>query len=78
MRSFGRKVSHVSKLLIIFGAVLIAAGFLLPVLQKIPGIGRFPGDVLIKKENFTFYFPITTCILASLILTFLFSLFWKK
>ncbi len=71
-------MSSVSKLLIVFGAVLIAIGLLLPVLQKIPGIGRLPGDILVKKENFTLYFPITTSILISLILTLLFSIFGKK
>jgi len=45
---------------------------------KIPGVGKLPGDILIKRENFSFYFPLTTCILLSLILTAVMYLFGKK
>jgi len=45
--------------------------------DKIPWIGKLPGDILIKKEKFTFYFPLTTSILISIILTLLFTLFRK-
>jgi hypothetical protein len=48
-----------SRWLIIFGAVLIAAGLLWPLLQKI-GLGRLPGDIVIERENFRFYFSIVT------------------
>ncbi|MBM4324037.1 MAG: DUF2905 domain-containing protein [Deltaproteobacteria bacterium] len=52
-------------------------GLLLMAGDKIPWIGKLPGDILIKKEKFTFYFPLTTSILISIILTLLFTLFRK-
>ena len=57
-----------SRWLIIFGAVLIAAGLLWPLLQKI-GLGRLPGDIVIERENFRFYFPIVTSLIISVILS---------
>ncbi len=47
-------------------------------LGKIPGAGKLPGDILIKKENFTFYFPLTTCLLASAILSLILFLWQRK
>jgi hypothetical protein len=54
------------KILIIGGIILIAAGFLFFFSDKIPFIGRLPGDIIIKKKNFTFYFPIVTSIISKL------------
>ena len=65
------------KTLVLLGAFLIVVGLFLWLGDKIPWIGRLPGDILVKKENFTFYFPIVTCIIMSIILTILFSLFRK-
>ena len=58
------------KIFILLGVSFILLAIVLFFLQKfnIP-VGRLPGDIFIKKENFSFYFPITTCILGSLILT---------
>jgi hypothetical protein len=63
--------------LIIAGTVLLALGVILVLAGKIPWLGRLPGDIFIKKEKFTFYFPLATSILISLILTLLFNLFRK-
>jgi hypothetical protein len=57
--------------LIILGLVLVAAGLVISFVPKIPWLGRLPGDFYIKKENFSFYFPLATSILISLILSFL-------
>jgi hypothetical protein len=65
------------KLLILLGVFIILMGLLLMAGDKIPWIGKLPGDILIKKEKFTFYFPLTTSILISIILTLLFTLFRK-
>jgi len=65
------------KLLILLGVFIIAMGALLLIGQKIPWIGKLPGDIMIKKEKFTFYFPITTSIIISIVLTLLFTLFRK-
>ena len=65
------------KLLILLGVLIIVIGLLLLVGEKIPWVGRLPGDIIIKRERFTFYFPIATSILISIILTLLFTLFRK-
>jgi hypothetical protein len=65
------------KMLIIFGVVLVGIGLLLMLGEKIPWIGRLPGDIYIKREKFSFYFPIMTCIIISLLLTLFFTLFRK-
>lgn len=70
-------MGDVAKTLILLGGVLVAVGLILLIAGKFPGIGRFPGDILIKKENFTFYFPVTTSILISIILSLIFFL-WNK
>ena len=65
------------KLLILLGVFVILIGLLLLIGEKIPWVGRLPGDFIIRKKNFTFYFPIVTSILISIILTLLFTLFRK-
>jgi hypothetical protein len=62
-----------SRTLIIFGLVLVAAGLLWPFLAKL-GLGRLPGDIVIERENFTFYLPITTSLLISAVLSLIFWL----
>jgi len=64
------------KKIILFGAFLILLGILWPYLKKI-GLGSLPGDIKIIKENYSFFFPITTCILVSVFLSILFWLFKK-
>lgn len=65
------------KILIATGLVIAGIGILLILTPKVPWLGKLPGDILIKKDNFRFYFPVTTCIIISIILTFLFYLFRK-
>jgi len=65
------------KILILLGVLIIIIGVLLLVGDKIPWVGKLPGDIIVKKEKFTFYFPLTTSILISIILTLLFTLFRK-
>jgi uncharacterized membrane protein YkgB len=65
------------KMLILLGVFIILIGLLLLIGEKIPWVGRLPGDIIIRKKNFTFYFPIVTSILISIILTLLFALFRK-
>jgi hypothetical protein len=57
-----------SRLLIIFGLVLVAVGVLWPVIAKL-GLGRLPGDLVIERENFRLYIPIATSLLISLLLS---------
>ncbi len=63
-----------SKFLILLGLLLIAIGVLWPFLGKL-GLGRLPGDIVIERDNLRVYIPITTSILVSLVLSFLFWLF---
>jgi uncharacterized membrane protein YkgB len=70
-------LSPLGKLLILLGVFIVLVGLLLVIGDKIPWIGKLPGDIVIKKEKFSFYFPITTCIIISIILTLLFTLFRK-
>ena len=70
-------LSHIGKVLIIAGIGAIAVGILLCVVGKLPWLGRLPGDIFIKGEKSSFYFPITTCIIISIVLTLIFSLFRK-
>ncbi len=60
--------NYFAKMLIVVGIIAIIMGIL--ILLKIP-IGKLPGDIVIKRENFTFAFPIVTSIIASIILSFI-------
>jgi uncharacterized protein HemY len=57
-----------TRILILVGIVLILVGLLWPVFQKL-GLGHLPGDIIMKRKNFTIYFPITTCIILSIIIS---------
>lgn len=69
--------SYIGRILIALGIVLIVAGLVLLCTDKLPFPGRLPGDIYIKKERFSFYFPVTTSIVISVILTIIFWLFRK-
>jgi hypothetical protein len=71
-------LQDIGKLLIILGLVMIAVGALFALSGKVPWLGRLPGDIIIRKKTFTFYFPLATSILLSLILTFIFWLIRRK
>ena len=70
-------MNGLAKVLILSGSVLVLVGAILLLAGKFPGFKSMPGDIVVKKENFTFYFPLGTSILISLVLTFLFFL-WRK
>ena len=70
-------ISFFGKILILTGALLVVLGLIFSFLPKIPYLGKLPGDIYIKKENFTFYFPLATCILISIILSLIFYLISK-
>jgi len=69
--------SDLGKVLIVLGVVIAGVGVLLIMGDKIPWIGKLPGDIIFRKEKFTFYFPIATCVILSILLTIIFSLFRK-
>jgi len=66
----------VTRVLVILGVILVVVGLAWPWLAKL-GLGRLPGDIVIEREGFRFYFPITTMILISLVLSLIFWLFRK-
>jgi len=65
----------IGKIFIFLGIVLILIGLAFMFGDKIPYLGKLPGDIYIKRERFSFFFPITTCIIISIILSILFSIF---
>lgn len=65
------------KSLIIVGLLISLVGVLLTIAGKIPWIGRLPGDIFIKRDNFTFYFPLATSIIISILLSLILWLFRK-
>jgi len=71
-------MNEFSKTLFFFGFVLIGAGLLACLFGRIPGLGRLPGDFYIRKGSFVFYFPLATCVVASLALTLIFSFFGRR
>jgi hypothetical protein len=68
-------VPELGRTLLILGAVLLGVGLFLTLGGRVPGVGRLPGDVVYRRGNFTFYFPIVTCILLSVVLTLLLRIF---
>jgi Protein of unknown function (DUF2905) len=71
------EIGSLGKLLILLGVFIIIMGLLLLIGEKIPFLGKLPGDIVIKRDKFIFYLPITTSILISILLTLVFSLFRK-
>jgi len=64
--------------LIFFGIVLIVIGSLFVLFGKVPWFGRLPGDIIIKREGLTVYFPVVTMILLSILLTILFNIIGRR
>ena len=73
-------LQHIAKLLIVFGILIAALGALLLLFRNsgIPFLGKLPGDIFIQRKNFTFYFPVATSILLSIILTLIFYFLGRK
>ena len=65
---------NIGRLLIVLGAILLVAGLAWPFLARL-GLGRLPGDIMVERGNFRFYFPIVTSLVVSVVLTLLFWLF---
>ena len=65
-------MSDLGKLLIALGGLIVLVGVVLVLFDRIPGVGRLPGDIVVRRGNFTFYFPLATSLILSLLLTVLF------
>ena len=71
-------MEHVARYLIIFGIVLVVLGGVLLLAGKLPWLGRLPGDFAFKGKRVTFYFPLTTSIILSIVLTVLLNIFFRR
>ncbi|MEW6660353.1 MAG: DUF2905 domain-containing protein [Thermodesulfobacteriota bacterium] len=70
-------MSDLGRFLVIVGGILLLLGLVLWLGPKIPWLGKLPGDITYKRDNFTFYFPLGTCILLSVILSLILYFFRK-
>ncbi len=68
---------ELGKALVLLGAVILVVGLLLLFAGKVPFLGRLPGDIVIKRQNFTFTFPLATSIILSLLISFILYLIGK-
>jgi hypothetical protein len=75
VRDLGKMLLGFGALMVLLGLILIAAGNLS---GKVPWLGRLPGDIHIERETWSFYFPLATCLIISIVLTLLFSLFGRR
>lgn len=71
-------LESLGKMLLILGIVLALIGGAILLVGQVPFLGRLPGDIVIERKNFSFYFPLTTSIVVSILLTLLFSLFSRR
>jgi len=67
-------MTEIGKVLMVFGGMLLVVGMLLTLGGKIPWLGRLPGDIVIQRGNFSFYFPLTTCLLLSVLVSLIFAI----
>lgn len=66
------------RMLVILGAVIVAVGLVMMFADRIPFLGRLPGDIVIRRRNSTFYFPVVTMLVISVLLSLLLNLFSRK
>ena len=68
----------IGKIIIFIGLLLVVIGFIFVLGSKLSFIGKLPGDIAVERKNYSFYFPVTTCIIISIILSFILWLFNKR
>jgi Protein of unknown function (DUF2905) len=71
-------MNDVGKILIAFGLLIVLAGIVLVLVGRVPWIGRLPGDIHLQRGNWTFYFPLATSLLLSLVLTLVFYVIGRR
>jgi hypothetical protein len=71
-------VSDLGRLLIGFGLLIALVGLVLTFAGRIPWLGRLPGDILVRRGPVTFYFPLATSIVVSVVVSLLLALFWRR
>ena len=70
-------IQSLGRLLILLAAVLLVVGVIVLVADKVPFLGRLPGDLVLRKNGLTVFFPIVTMVIVSLVLTLLLNLFFR-
>jgi len=70
-------MAPIGKAVIVTGLMLAAVGALLWGTGRAPLLGRLPGDIYLRRGAFSFYFPLATCVLLSVVLTLIFAIFWR-
>jgi hypothetical protein len=68
----------IGRVLVIFGVVIVIAGLVFMLADRIPFLGRLPGDIVIRRKNFVVYFPLVTMLIISILLTIILNLFTRK
>ena len=71
------ELPEIGRSLVMVGAVILVLGLALLVMGKVPYVGRLPGDFVWKRGSFSFYFPLATCLVASLLLSLILYLVRK-
>jgi hypothetical protein len=71
-------MGNLGKLLVVFGALIVMAGLVLMLVGRVPFLGRLPGDIHVQRGNWTFYFPLATSLLVSVVLSLLLYLFGRR
>ena len=72
------ELNTIGKVLMLFGLIIFLVGGLFVIGEKVPWLGKLPGDICVQKNNFTFFLPITTSIVISVTLSLLLILFKRK
>ncbi len=71
-------MTDLGRLLILLGALAIVAGIVLLVGPRVPWLGRLPGDIVYRRGPVTFYFPLATSLIVSVVLSILLAIFWRR
>jgi hypothetical protein len=66
------------KILVLFGLIIAGIGVFMMFSVKLPWLGKLPGDIVVQKKNFSFYFPLATCLAISILLTLLLWLIGRR
>ena len=71
-------MQDLGRLLIALGCLAVVLGAALVLAARIPWLGRLPGDIVVRRGPVTFYFPLLTCVVLSVVLTIVVNLFWRR
>lgn len=71
-------MGDIGRTLVVLGLVVVVVGLVMMAAPRLPWLGRLPGDIHVQRDNFSFHFPIVTCLVVSAILTLLLNLFFRR